>query len=307
MRKISRWTLAALWAGSCAVLALAPGLAPAPWDFPLIALGQPNDLAHFRRLLDRFGQIEADLLLDESGELVAAHGKQELEALARRPAHERVTLTRLLQMPYARIYLDMKDTLPLDMAHSTGHVSGTYSEPRAIAAVERTAAAIAAAGRNGEVYVMIYRLLPEMVTALRAHGVQGMIQGYGAPAEALDQMRQAAGAGVALACYPLRSTTPELIAQAHGLGVRQVPYTFFQEPFERRDYDRIFRAGLQGLILRANDLPKFRALKDPHRELRARLRAAAVCVALAGALLLGLTWRGSPGWRGSSRRPARSG
>lgn len=303
-----RLPLAALWALACVGLAFPPGLGPAPWDFQLIALGQPNNLRHFQRVLEELGQIEADVLLDASGELVAAHGKQELEALARNPERDRVTLSRLLQMPYRRIYLDLKDTLPLDMAHSTGHISGTYSEDRASAAVAQAAAAIRAAGRNDEAYVMIYKLLPEMVAALQAHRVQGVIQGYDGPAEALRRISEASTAGIKLACFPLKSTTPELIAKSRELGVRQVPYTFFQEGLDRSGYDRIFSAGLQGLILRSSDLGRFRKLQDPHRELRSKLRAYAAICGLSGTLwLLFATWTGSARWLESTRRPARSG
>jgi len=239
-----------LGAALLAASALAAGAAaPDPASLWVVGWGQPNTAGHVRGILRAYRHVEVDLLLDARGRLVGAHDAEKLARIERGRVADPLTLPELLAMPAERVFLDMKDTLPVAEAPPADSAARRGLEARALRALDAAADAIAAAGRGDEVFVMTYWLSETLAERARERDVRLMAQGYPRSEEdALGLVREAAALGLDHACIPLRRVTARVLDESQRLGVHHVPYTFFEEGWTEAEY-RARLAPLRGLIL----------------------------------------------------------
>lgn len=217
-------------------------------EFLVIAWGQPNTSRHVGELAKFYRNVEVDMMLDRNGVLVGAHDPAQLDLVQDDSSPDPLTLPQLLSLPFERVFLDMKDTLP-EAASPDGPSDGERLK-HAERAVAIAFDAAAASGRLADVYVMAYRVSDEMVALARERGAQLMLEGYPKnDAESLEIVRTAARYGIRQVCLPLARLTDPVLEASRRDGVAHIPYTFFQEDWSRSAYQRVFEEHLVGLIL----------------------------------------------------------
>ncbi len=216
--------------------------------FLVIGWGQPNTRNHVGTLAKHFRHVEVDLMLDRRGVLVGAHDPEKLALVHDGSTPDPLTLTQLLSLPFERVFLDMKDTLLEGSATGSPLDDGPVEHAeRAVAAAFNTAVA---SGRREDVYVMVYWASDAMVALARERHAQLMLQGYPQnDADSLEIVRAAARYGLQHVCIPLARLTDPVLEESGHLGVRHIPFTFFQEDWSKATYQRLFGQHLAGLIL----------------------------------------------------------
>ena len=189
--------------------------------------------------------VEVDLFTSEDGVLVTTHepgirGCGDVRKMAaaaalqcRLPGQLRVaSLAQVLEIPFAGIYLDLKETKQLEAAEPT---------------VRRAAQAVVEAKRQADVVLMVYQAPDSVVQTIRAHGLRAGMKGY--PEHARDTMklaRQAAAAGFEMVCVKAKYVTPELVAESAKLGVWHLPWSVTRRPAHWR---ALAEAGVGGMIV----------------------------------------------------------
>jgi hypothetical protein len=236
-------------------------------DFLVIGWGQPNTREHVGVLAKHFRHIEVDLMLDRRGVLVGAHDPEKLALVHDGSLPNPLTLTQLLSLPFERVFLDMKDTL-FERRHADGPPDAATAEHAEHAVASAFDAAVAS-GRREDVYVMVYWATDAMVARARERNAQLMLQGYPRnDAETLALVRSASRYGLRHVCVPLARATDPVLEASRRLGVRHIPFTFFQEDWSKARYQRLFEEHLAGLILPPSGQRRFLDLLAEDRTAR---------------------------------------
>jgi glycerophosphoryl diester phosphodiesterase len=143
------------------------------------------------------------------------------------------SLPQVLELPFAGIYLDLKET----------------KEPEAAPRVVRIAAqAIVEAGREADVVVMVYSTPDQVLQTLRQHGLRAGMKGYPRnPDDTAELVRQAARVGFELVCVKSVYVTPELVGRAAELGVWLLPWSI--DAGKLAHWQALAQAGIGGMIV----------------------------------------------------------
>jgi hypothetical protein len=217
-------------------------------DFLVIGWGQPNTSEHIGELAKYFRNVEVDLMLDRGGVLVGAHDLEKLAHVHDGTQSNPLTLPTLLSMPFENVFLDMKDTL-FERSPGVGPPSAEAAE-HAERAVSLAFEAIAASGRSENVFVMAYWISDAMVAQSRARGARLMLQGYPQnDSESIEIVHTASRYGLSHVCIPLGRLTDPVLEESRRAGISHIPYTFFEEDWNKATYRRLFEEHLAGLIL----------------------------------------------------------
>jgi glycerophosphoryl diester phosphodiesterase len=189
--------------------------------------------------------VEVDLFTTADEVLVTAHEPgirdcgdvRKMKAAAvsrcRLPGRLQVaTLAEVLALPFAGIYLDLKETKQLEAAAPT---------------VRRAAQAVVQARRQDDAVLMVYQAPDDVVQTIRTHGLRAGMKGYPEHArDTLKLVRRAAAVGFEMVCVKARHVTPELVRESHKLGVWHLPWSVSRN---QPHWQALAQAGIGGMIV----------------------------------------------------------
>ncbi len=152
------------------------------------------------------------------------------------------TLEELLKLPFEAIYLDLKDGRYRDVA-------------RAQRAATVAAEAVATAGRQKDVVLMMYHFPEQTLALLRRLGLRGGGKGYPKSPEETEQLvEKAARAGLEMVCVNAEFVSPALVSRSAELGVWHLPWSTDAESIEH--WKALASAGAGGLVVLGYELTK---------------------------------------------------
>jgi glycerophosphoryl diester phosphodiesterase len=190
--------------------------------------------------------VEVDLFMTRDGALVSAHepavegcgiipnmAAETLLNCAMPHGFRVASLSQILSIPFAGIFLDLKETKQAEAA------------PRV---VQAAAQAVVAAKREQDVVLMTYNAPEAVVRIVRENGLRAGMKGYpSSPADTEQLVRQAAAAGFEMICVKAKYVTPELIRKSAELGVWHLPWSIAAHTLPH--WQALAQAGAGGLIV----------------------------------------------------------
>jgi glycerophosphoryl diester phosphodiesterase len=150
------------------------------------------------------------------------------------------TLEQLLALPFEAIYLDLKDGRYRDVA-------------RAQRAATAAAKAVASAGRQKDVVLMMYHFPEKTLSLLRKLGLRGGGKGYPKSEEDAEQLvEKTARAGLEMVCMNAEFVSPALVRRSAELGVWHLPWSTDADSIEH--WKALASAGAAGMVVLGYEL-----------------------------------------------------
>ena len=152
------------------------------------------------------------------------------------------TLEELLKLPFEAIYLDLKDGRyrDVDRAHRAATIAGE---------------AVAAAGRQKQVVLMMYHFPERTLRLIRRLGLRGGGKGYPKSEEEAEQLvKRTARAGLEMVCMNAEFVSPALVRESAKAGIWHLPWSTDADSIEH--WKQLAAAGAGGIVVLGYRLAK---------------------------------------------------